>query len=284
MQTTILSQIVKPQIKRHKRMFEKYQCFNYIFRYKNNDYHYVAYYTSKKSVKGILIVTKDGTIAERNEAIKICRMINNYNNLIVSASRKLYVELNRPTEVMYHTKRWLELYFNDVNYDIDPIKPDIDQIYYSADTFINGQKQLLEINDFLVKSDKDVRLTNHILTEEHVKEAEQVLSEYSLVIHKQGVTQWETIDSIKKVLKFIEENESNSNKKEYKSLRKQLLNYIHPRNIKRLQMSLDNYIDKRVGSVFDLPKGEAGIEAFKELDQKETEYCFQHDILPLLRN
>lgn len=281
---TKLSQKVEQQIKKHKKMFEKYQCFNYIFRYRNNDYHYVAYYTSQNSVKGILIVTKDGIIVERNEAIKICRKINNYNNVIVSASRKIKDEINRPTEVMHHIKGWLDLYLKEVRFDIDPIKQDIEKIYSMADTFIEGQKELIDIEDFLIKSDTDVRLTNHILTEEHAKEAEQILSKYSLVIHKQGITQWETFDSIQKVLQYLEEHENNPKKKEYQSLRKQLSNYTNPRNVKRLQKSLDNYIDKRVGSVFDLPKGEAGIEAFKELDQKETEYCFQHDILPLLRN
>lgn len=281
---TIPSQKVEQQIKKHKKMFEKYQCFNYIFRYQNNDYHYVAYYSSRQGVKGILIVTKDGIMAERNEAINMCRMINNYNNLIVSASRKLREELNRPVEVMHHIKGWLDLYLKDVTFNIEPIKEDIEKIYSMADTFIDGQKKLLKIEDFIKRSDTDVRLTNHILTEQHVKESEHILSEYSLVIHRQGITQWETIDSIKNVLQYLDEHENNPNNNEYKSLKKQLSNYIHPRNVARLQKSLDSYVDKRVGNIFDLPRGEAGIRAFKELDQKEREYCFQHDILPLLRN
>ncbi|MGE8207127.1 hypothetical protein ACQKP0_21790 [Heyndrickxia sp. NPDC080065] len=281
---TLLTQKVEQQIKKHKKMFESYQCFNYLFQYRNNYYHNIVYYDIRKKVKGHVIISRDGVIANRNEAIKISRLINNYNNLIVTASLKLRAELNRPVEVMHNIKGWLDLYLSDVKYNLEPVKKDIEKIYYMADTFIDGQKKLVEIEDFIKKSDMDVRLTNHILTEEHAKEAENVFSEYSLTIHKQGVTQWETIDSIKKVLQYLEEHEDNPNKKEYKSLKKQLSNYSHPRNVSGLQKSLDNYIDKRVGSVFDLPKGEAGIEAFKELDQKEIEYCFQHDILPILRN
>ncbi len=271
----LLPNKVRKEYKKKKEWNELIDIIPYTVEEKGEFYHYILYQTFLFKLSGAVVVRKDGYVPTLEEAKPIVFRINGYNNMIGFANGKMKDTLNRPVGMMKKIEKQIEEVYPEFSMN-HPLHKEISLLKKMCHTIYDNHQELVRTYKEIVQIAHKVQKYDKALSEETFNRLYYLFLKWHELLFKEQIMQYENFSDLDLILEDV--------KPKSNRLYKSLQNLKTAKRLKVLEEFLDGVISKEVGDASKLSYSEEDLKEFSRLQDVETRYMFEKNIVPLIRN
>ncbi|GED30376.1 hypothetical protein [Brevibacillus centrosporus] len=275
---------IRAQIDKNKRFLEKPQLFNHAAKINDRLYYNVQYWKwGKSEASGYLILSPDGDVVPREEAVPVLRLFMLHNVAAHELNKELAPAKDKPIW-MYTEKR-------DCLQALQPHYEEQMEVAIRRD-----MKSLIDVCQYVIETrdqlqalyDKGVDSLNHVLrvgyvTSEDKKDLDDLFHEANYKLYVGLRSQAEIRESVDRLAAFLQKVEVPL-PGELKSKRQKLLDLLDSYRDKKLRATNDDSIKGFEAVASGQPVPFSSKQQLVDAFEKKQEFHFQTKIVPIIRN